>query len=454
MKNYYTVALREKTLNLCRYWLTNKILIHLYYENIMSHFSIHVTMKNRISYFFLFLPLFGAFNAVKGQECGYIQERNAEIERFTEGYVRSFHTQSRPRTVVKIPVVVHIIWRTAAENISDAQIRGQIDSLTKDFRKRNVDAANIPTQRFRDLAADCEIEFCLATRDTLGNPSTGIVRKQTTIASFGNEFEGTRRKAYYTNLGGDNAWRPDRYLNIWVCAFPEDGILGYSTPLSIALTKPAEDGCVVNCRAFGVSDNNLQGRNKGRTLVHEVGHYFNLLHIFGSESTCVDDDDVEDTPRQAGRNSFCPSFPAPQSCPNNGGDMFMNYMDYPYDECVLMFTKGQKARMWATLEGFRRDLTLKSAVCDPFVGTNNVVEAHWSFSPNPTASMLTIQMPDVWRNQLKIIQLTDITGRVLIKKVENTEGSVLSVQDVPKGLYFLSLSVDNQIFTKKIIVAK
>lgn len=134
--------------------------------------------------------------------------------------------------------------------------------------------------------------------------------------------------------------------------------------------------------------------------------------------------------------------------------MFMNYMDYPYDECVLMFTKGQKARMWAALEGFRRDLTLKSAVCDPFVGTNNIVEPQWSFSPNPAASMLTIKMPDVWRNQLKTIQLTDITGRILLKKQENTEGSVLSVQDVPNGLYFLSVSVDNQIFTKKIVVAK
>ena len=228
-------------------------------------------------------------------------EKNEEIERFTEGYVRDFHTKARPRAVVKIPVVVHIIWRTAAGNISDAQIRGQIDSLTKDFRKRNTDASNIPTQKFRDLTADCEMEFCLANRDTLGFPSTGIVRKQTNILNFGEQLSASVRRAYYSKLGGDDAWRPDRYLNIWVCEFSEGGILGYTSPLANALTKPSEDGCLINVQAFGINANNVIGRNKARTLVHEVGHYFNLLHIFGVDRTCNDDDEVADTPPLLGQ---------------------------------------------------------------------------------------------------------------------------------------------------------
>jgi Pregnancy-associated plasma protein-A/Secretion system C-terminal sorting domain len=413
-------------------------------------------MKRFIIYLATSLFVFCTFCAVKAQECGYIHVKNEEIERYTEGYVKNFDTKARSRTVVKIPVVVHVVWNTAAENIPEYQIRGQIDSLTKDFRKRNTDAANIPSQRFRDLAADCEIEFCLATRDTLGNPCTGIVRKQINIANFGEQYENTnKRKVCYTAYGGDNAWRPDRYLNIWVCAFPDGGILGYSTPIAKVLTtNPGEDGCVINYQAFGVSLNNFVGRNKGRTLVHEVGHYFNLLHIFGFDTTCNDDDEVDDTPRQGGRNNFCPSFPAAQSCPGNGGDMFMNYMDYPYDECVLMFTRGQKARMWATLDGYRNGLILKGLSCDPFVGTNNISDADWSIFPNPASSSLTIQMPDEWQNKDKVVELTDVTGRIFVRKHVYTEGSPLSLDNVPSGLYFVVVRVDNQVFMKKIVVSK
>ena len=408
-------------------------------------------MKQLFFHLFLLLSFLSVSNTLKAQYCRYVSQKNEAIERYTEGYVRDFDIRTRPRTVVKIPVIVHILWRTPEENnISDAQVRGQIDSLTKNFRKRNADAANIPSLAFKNLAADCEIEFCLAQRDTLGFTTSGIVRKQTSITNIGED--NTRYKVYYSNLGGDNAWRPDRYLNIWVCAFAEGGAIGWSTPLAMAREKPAEDGCVIHYKAFGVSNFNFPTRNKGRTLVHEVGHYFNLLHIWGANNTCNDDDEVEDTPRQAGPNSGCPSFPAAQSCPSNGGDMYMNYMDYSYDDCVLMFTKGQKARMWAILDGYRSGLILTGATCDPFVGTHNIVEPQWSISPNPVSSNLTIQLPDEWKNKIKIIQLKDIAGRVLLQKQENTEGSLLSVQDVPNGLYFLKISMGNQWFTKKIMV--
>ena len=41
--------------------------------------------------------------------------------------------------VVTIPTVVHVVHHTAAENISDAQVRSQISVLNRDFRKKNPD---------------------------------------------------------------------------------------------------------------------------------------------------------------------------------------------------------------------------------------------------------------------------------------------------------------------------
>ena len=35
--------------------------------------------------------------------------------------------------IYTIPVVVHVVWRTASQNISDAQVQSQIDVLNEDF---------------------------------------------------------------------------------------------------------------------------------------------------------------------------------------------------------------------------------------------------------------------------------------------------------------------------------
>ena len=81
------------------------------------------------------------------------------------------------------------------------------------------------------------------------------------------------------------------------------------------------------------------------------------------------------------------------------------------------------------------------------------LQPKWNISPNPVSSNLTIQLPNEWKNKTKTIQLTDIAGRILLQKQENTEGSLLSVQDVPNGLYFLKISMGNQVLTKKVIIS-
>jgi hypothetical protein len=178
-------------------------------------------MKFRI--FTLLVPLFLSQILLAQRNCGTMNhqhnielndpkiiDRRAVIEQYTNDYIASNHAHSS-RAIITIPVVVHVVYRTAAENISDAQIQSQIDSLNKDFRKLNADKSKIPAV-WQSLAADCQIEFCLAQRDPSGNATTGIVRKQTTVTSFSDNDA-----VKYSSQGGDDIWNRNSYLNLWVC---------------------------------------------------------------------------------------------------------------------------------------------------------------------------------------------------------------------------------------------
>lgn len=281
----------------------------------------------------------------------YARKRD-QIENLALAYKTGLRAVSRTG-IIQIPVVVHVVWNNEQENISDVQIQSQIDVLNKDFRKLNSDISQVPSV-WSGLTADLGIEFFLATEDPDGNPTTGITRTQTSKTSF----NVTTDEVKFGATGGKDAWPSDRYLNMWVCHILEDfmgpGILGYAQFPG----GPAErDGVVIIDTAFGttgtvLSPNNLY--NKGRTATHEIGHWLNLFHIWGDDGTgCTGSDHVDDTPNQAGPNFDCPQHPS-ISC-NNGpdGDMFMNYMDYVPDKCMVMFTQGQAVRVNACIEGPR-----------------------------------------------------------------------------------------------------
>ena len=244
----------------------------------------------------------------------------------------------------KIPVVVHVVHRTAAENISKAQIDSQIKALNDDFRKKNGDVSNVPAA-FAPLAADSRIVFELATTDPNGNPTDGVTRTSTSVTSFSSD---DRVKS--TATGGANPWPADEYLNIWVCKLG-GGLLGYA---QFPGGPAATDGVVCTHTAFGTEGTAAAPFNKGRTATHEVGHWLNLRHIWGDDGDgCGGSDFVSDTPNQGGPNTGMPSFPK-VSCSNGpNGDMFMNYMDYTDDAGMFMFTTGQVARMQACLDGPR-----------------------------------------------------------------------------------------------------
>jgi hypothetical protein len=248
-----------------------------------------------------------------------------------------------PDKEVVVPVVVHVVYRTDPENISDQQIQSEIDALNKDYGATNPDSSNVPSV-WSGLVADTMIRFALAKTDPNGNPTSGITRTNSNVASFAQD-DSVKSSA----TGGADAWPSDKYLNLWVCTLG-GYLLGYA---QFPGGPAATDGVVVLNTAFGSTGTAAAPFNLGRTATHEIGHWLNLRHIWGDTEDCTGTDFVDDTPNAQYPNYGKPTFPH-VSCNNApNGDMFMNYMDYVDDDTMVMFTKGQIVRMQATLAGPR-----------------------------------------------------------------------------------------------------
>lgn len=236
-----------------------------------------------------------------------------------------------------IPVVFHIVHNFGPENISNEQVQDCIRVMNEDFSATNFGIANV-NSAFQDLIANVGIEFRLAQLDPDGECTNGIVRTVSTI----------------TNNGGENLktvspiWDRSKYMNIWVCKTIESGAAGYTYyPSTLAgafgLTN---DGIVVRSDYVGaIGTSSLQ---RSHTMTHEVGHWINLPHVWGStnepglESNCNSDDGVEDTPNTIGWTTCIING---ESC--GSLDNVENYMEYSY--CSKMFTIGQGERMIAAL---------------------------------------------------------------------------------------------------------
>jgi len=280
----------------------------------------------------------------------------ARIEAHALEYAARAGAAAQLRTgITRIPVVVHVVANTAAQNISDAQIQSQIDVLNRDFRRANPDVASVPAA-FQPVIADMQCEFFLANVDPNGNPTNGITRTMTATATFSDD---NRVKSAAT--GGADAWPADRYLNLWVCPLG-GGLLGYA---QFPGGPAATDGVVITFTGFGAIGTATAPFNLGRTATHEIGHWLNLFHIWGDDGTaCTGTDFVADTPNAAGPNFGVPAFPHVTCSNGPDGDMFMNYMDYVDDRAMVMFTAGQLVRVSAALDGPRASI-LTAAVTRP-----------------------------------------------------------------------------------------
>jgi hypothetical protein len=253
--------------------------------------------------------------------------RMDQIEAFTARMIQTGRVTKAG--TIEIPVVVHVVYNTPEQDISDAQIQSQIDVLNEDYGGSNNDIRNTPSLFKTVTASGFNVHFTLSqTR-----------RVETRLKSFppNDAVKSTQR-------GGDDVIDPASKLNMWACNLGQN-LLGYA---QFPGGPPSTDGVVILYSAFGSRSKYPSGTyiskyDLGRTATHEIGHWMNLRHIWGDDGgSCSGTDYVDDTPNQGSENFGCPSFPH-VSCSNNG-DMSMNYMDYTDDACMYMFSKGQSVR--------------------------------------------------------------------------------------------------------------
>ncbi|MEI8280102.1 MAG: zinc-dependent metalloprotease [Bacteroidota bacterium] len=382
-----------------------------------------------------------------------------------------------------IPVVFHIVLDSSqiaqigdTSGIAD-RVNTQLQVLNADYNKENADSSIIPTP-FKALYGNVRIKFALAHTDPIGNASRGW--SVTKITANGFDYNANPNDpagaAKHDSTGGADAWDVTRYLNIWVINFLQgplpSGILGLTIPPAFTVAPndqyPANEmGVLLNYGAFGKRTSATEyfyqhKYDKGRTLTHEVGHYFGLFHTWGDDDgKCPgdvggSDDGISDTPPEANANYSCRSFPYYDVCSSTGnGVMYMNYMDYTDDSCMNMFTLEQVNVMDSKLNPSGESYNLsRHPELLQYPGTQLPTSDNYVIGPNPSTGIFYIMFEDV-PTDLQSVAVTNILGWKVYEENEvgqqNTTFPV-DITGMPKGLYFLQIRFSNHTELRKIVL--
>ena len=378
-------------------------------------------MRYFVSIVFLILPLFCFSQIVR---CGTDQYREHLKEKGLYNYSKEDNqVYNIYDGNYNIPVVVHVLYNTEEQNISDDRIYSQIQTLNEDYNALNTEIENVP-EEFANIIGNAGLSFCLVQSDLEGNSFNGINRVYTDIESFNMSDDAMKK----TNEGGVDAWDTSNYLNFWICNL-SGNLLGFATmPGDVS---PELDGVVIGHEYFGVDLSFSSPYNLGRTGTHEVGHYFNLEHTF--YAGCSDWDNCDDTPPISSPTYGCPDFPQ-ESC--DAVSMTMNYMDYTDDACMSMFTSCQVDLMIDALLSLRSSLVANN---DCSVSINNIQYSDISIYPNPVIDCLNIDITNTF------VFLFDTYGRQVLSKYI-TDDSFLDMSLLSSGLYMLYIANTNDIY--------
>lgn len=365
-----------------------------------------------------FLTCFGPTEEIFAQprKCGTVLP-NFDLPQ----YVR---TAGVPRNVYNIPVVFHIVKHPTDDYIGNDRIYEQIDRLNADFSGSNVDLVRVP-EKFKEFVNEETVfNFCLAGTDEVGNRALGIVRTSTDVQNIG-----LSDALYFSAEGGSTAWDTDQYLNIWVanCGGFVSGFGTYP-----AQTDDYRQGVVIHTAYFG--KNESEEFNLGRTVTHEIGHYFGLPHIWEETTDCGSFDLIADTPPQSSYYTGCPAYPQ-ESCGST--DMSMNFMDYVRDECMMMFTAGQMQYMRITAEEYRPGLLSDETTCLNIGTVEEIPE--FSVYPNPNNGFFRIIFSTPF-NGICRLRLYDIRGRSISDREEYVfEDFGFQLTYLYRGVYILHI---------------
>lgn len=411
------------------------------------------------------------------QKCGFeILKQQFITKNGTEAWEQIISAQDKIASPVAlktnyktdtIPVVFHIILtqvqqsQLGGEAGIQALIARQLQVINADYNAQNVDSIDIPDP-FKPLYGNAHIQFGLAHTKPDGRSTPGYEIAATNFRGFdvagnyGSYFAFANAK--YTIAGGLDAWDPSAYLNVWIIAMLDNGassnILGVTVPPSLTNgtnIPPAELGVCLNYK-------NYIGTYRGRTLTHELGHYFELRHIWGDDDgKCPGeaggaDDGISDTPPQSLETYFCPSFPKFDHCsPSGNGIMFMNYMDYTDDNCQHLFTKEQCARMQVNISPVAPSYSLTQHADLLHYPSKTTAQNDFVIYPNPATTTINVKFPRSSQG-VEYMTLTDEWGRQVSAIKPSVQQSFYTFYVSTSGLYFIKMKVNGETFVRKVIV--
>lgn len=358
--------------------------------------------------------------------------------------------------LIIIPVVVHVIHSSTSatiggrgnSNISDEQIKSQIDVLNEDYRRK------AGTKGFNNASygTDMNIEFALATVDPNGNPSNGIIRKKgdkTIYDPLSNDDQ--------LALSNTSYWPSNQYLNIWVTSL-SNLYLGYAqfpaAPNFDGLDPSGDeriDGLFIDYRYFGRNSPAITSRyyNFGRTATHEIGHWLGLIHTWGDE-VCGDDYCNDTPPTQDANNTTVCQDKFSTCNTTRTRNMIENYMDYTIDSCMNVFTKDQSARVRAVLEASpSRKKLLESLYKLPEAEKLTV-----SVKPNPVTDNIKGEILLKGKDNVAVY-LTSTDGKLLDYQIfENKNSFVFTINNYypPHTLLILTVKAMGQVNRQRILI--
>ncbi|MFN0048762.1 MAG: M43 family zinc metalloprotease [Cytophagales bacterium] len=378
--------------------------------------------------------------------------------RFSNARMSTVHADT-----LTIPIIVHVVHNGDAvgtnENISQAQVNSQIEVLNEDFQRK------VGTLGFNSnpVGAGMPVKFVLAAIDTNGNAlaEPGLNRVD------GKKGSWDGMEDIEEILKPTTQFDPKRYLNIWVVTFGGgmSSQLGYAqfpdlsslSGIDATNNVASTDGLVIRFNAFGRVGNLKSPYNKGRTLTHEMGHFFGLLHIWGEDDSnidCSNDDGCADTPKTKTPFYGCP--PNANSCTPNVLAMKENYLDYTNDACMNTFTINQKQRIETVMavSPRRKELTTSKVHINPnaTILRGNILEGDGKIKmyPNPMDDFIIIES----RNQIVEVLIFDIFG--IVQKTDYQPFEIhnclkFNTTNLPNGIYLVQIKTSFGLIYKKIM---